>query len=737
MKIRWNNLFGRLPLRPEPALAGGSLFAAAVLTVGNSSPGTAALLLIAGCGAAFLLLVKRSAAAVTAGLLLVTSSVLIRETGFFAPHDCRRSLPERDVHATARLRITDPRLTGVPGIPPPGLIRAELQSCILHGETTAIPLTGTVFLSPPHGSPQQLHYGEEVSGTGTFERPAPGPVRRTPAGLIPFPSGADFAAYLAGRGADRIFRADRLETAGESPGILGHLIRVRDAILERALAGVKRDSTRRLAAALFFGATGGLDATTRREFIDAGAIHLFSVSGMHVAILAGVLLTGLRILPPRIRYPALLAILGGYVATTGANAPATRAFFMIAVWALLRMALFSTPAENVLCLAAAVLVILTPPLVADLGFQYSFTITLILILTARRFRELNALFSERFRFMPGGPATRRRERRQRRLLSVGFAAAGCIAAFLGGAGISLYSQGLLLPGSIVANLLLIPVISILFPLLGFKLVFGSLLSSADHLGAELLDFGFRLLEGVTRFAADTFDNLAALRPGVVGLLLFYAGLLALLTARSRRIAAAGGATTVLIMTAWIALVRFEPPVLLAGYGGRAELPFAVIAEPARNIAFLLNAPDRDSTRAIVDFLRRRGVTRLEEVSLPRYRNACIAGLPLLATLLPIGRISLPVPDRFGWRALDRLELELPDARYVPYAGGNRTIWHIIDQKNRFEIEYFNPGSMFNLRMSMDECDAGWRVTIHRPDNPELIRLLTYGNVLEIWEHEFR
>ena len=53
-----------------------------------------------------------------------------------------------------------------------------------------------------------------------------------------------------------------------------------------------------------------------------------------------------------------------------------------------------------------------------------------------------------------------------------------------------------------------------------------------------------------------------------------------------------------------------------------------------------------------------------------------------------------------------------------------------------KVEYFNPGSTFKVKISVDQCDSGWRFTLRRPEAPDTVRVIAYGSVLEIWEHEF-
>ena len=618
-----------LPVRAELAFAAGIIAGACCFASGFSAAGTVtAAVFLAAAG---LLLPPRIALAAAAGAVLA---------GAAAVHDHRSlkldGLPERNVYGTFRVKVTDRRITAVPGIPPPRLFSAELLSRRLTGEPEFRPLSGTVLLRLPDPEQAAPPVGSVAEVEGTLELPTHQAVRRVDGKLQIETGGMDFASYLAGRGASRSLRTEQIQMKEPPSGFDAGLCRIRDAVLERVLSQVSSDSVRRLAAALFFGVSGGLDSGSRRAFIDSGTVHLFSVSGMHVAILAGLLLWGLRLFPFRVRYPLLAGLVLLYVISTGANAPAMRAFYMIALMCLLRTLLLYTPTFNTLCLAAALLVLANPPLVFDVGFQYSFVITGVLILASQRFHDYKELAGEQLNYMlgagRGGAAAR-----LYRLNHLLFAVAGCTVAFLGGAAISLRMQGLLLPGSIAANLLLLPVVALLFPILFLKLALSFCGGALNAAGAWLLTAVFDLLGAITSATAELFDRIPAVRPSLFEVWLFYLGLFLLLGVRSRRIAFSGGAVMLLLAVSWIFRANCEPPAVIAMAGGRSDIPLVAVAEPARNLAVAVNLPGGDSGAMLAELLRRRGVTELEAAYLTRPRRDAVAGLPERRRILPDSR----------------------------------------------------------------------------------------------------
>lgn len=127
-----------------------------------------------------------------------------------------------------------------------------------------------------------------------------------------------------------------------------------------------------LAKALLIADTRSVDPEIRSRYADAGMIHLLSVSGLHVAIIAGaaeLLLVAARLRRERAVWLSL-ALTCGYVLLIGAPAPAIRSGIMLASTAVSR--LLQRPSSPWAALALGGLVPLHEPrVVLDLGYQLS------------------------------------------------------------------------------------------------------------------------------------------------------------------------------------------------------------------------------------------------------------------------------------------------------------------------------------------------------------------------------
>ena len=213
-----------------------------------------------------------------------------------------------------------------------------------------------------------------------------------------------------------------------------------------------------LLAATMLGRTALLPAEAKEAFAATGTLHLFAISGLHIAGMAAALLWLTR----RARLPeipagiAILALLWLYVQVTGASPSSVRAWIMAAFLWGGRVGERDTPALQSLALACAVTLILSPEACADAGFQLSYAAVLGIIAAGGPAAELCARPTEEERLTPAAAqtATQRLRWRVRKFLLGGLCVS--LAATLAGAPLTLGLFGKASWGGILVNLVLVP-----------------------------------------------------------------------------------------------------------------------------------------------------------------------------------------------------------------------------------------------------------------------------------------
>lgn len=136
-----------------------------------------------------------------------------------------------------------------------------------------------------------------------------------------------------------------------------------------------------LLSALFLGNRQGLSLSTALAFRRAGLSHTLALSGLHLSVLAALLLRLFRLfrIKPRLSTPIFLAALVFYTALAGAPLSLLRSAGMLVI-ARIGVLVRRTPdSVTSLFVAVALIVLLSPGAAADLGLWLSFLATLGLL----------------------------------------------------------------------------------------------------------------------------------------------------------------------------------------------------------------------------------------------------------------------------------------------------------------------------------------------------------------------
>lgn len=246
-------------------------------------------------------------------------------------------------------------------------------------------------LLPPEALPRRVR----VRTTGAITGFSPGDPVRIKATLSPPPAPALPGAYDFGRAAwfqslgGVGFSMARLEpdaTVGEPPWRLraGWAVeRVRAAIGARIVAALPGE-TGAIANALITGERGAISDKTNDAFRDSGLFHALSISGLHMAVMAGAIFWTLRLLLAMsariaLRYPikkwaAVGAALGAlfYLLISGSSPPTQRSYLMISIMFLAILLDRRALALRNIAISALLILVVFPESLLDLGFQMSY-----------------------------------------------------------------------------------------------------------------------------------------------------------------------------------------------------------------------------------------------------------------------------------------------------------------------------------------------------------------------------
>lgn len=606
-----------------PPLVRGTLFFAAGLLAGfRAPPGIATLVLLIALPV--LLLVLAVARPGGSGSRVLLGTWLAGGIGWGAVaseearRDCRSLLPDG-----AQVAFLG-RLEALP--PADGAIHVRLDAVRVHRRE--LPCRGTVRARPPRGrGGPELEAGGAVAGRGQWwALPPEGPWPRRPerAGVLILEALADSAAD-EGPPADATVRTHSSKRAP--------LLRLRGA----AQARIRRLFAERaaVAEALLLARKEGLDDELRERFAQAGLSHLLAISGLHVGVIAGVLLLAGRLarLPHAAAAGVSAAVTLLYVGFLGFPHAAVRASLQ-AVLFLLARALQRPAHPWALLSAAALAILLADPLaLLDVGFQLSFA-------------GVGGLLWLRRPLLDHLPATLGASLRE------GLAAS--LAATAATAPLVAYHFGQAAPIGVLANLIAIPLAALAVPAAAVALLVGVASEPMGGFLAGGAEVPLALLDAVARLAATIPGGHGPVARDTVVLGCGVALLAAHSVRQLRTVPSVRAPVRWLAPAALCLALVVSWPVFVRGMtGDRLEIHAIDVGQgdalalrtPAGRWILVDAGPRSESFDAgrsrIVPYLLRNGAHRVELMVLTHADADHIGGAAAVLDLLPVARVLDP------------------------------------------------------------------------------------------------
>lgn len=198
------------------------------------------------------------------------------------------------------------------------------------------------------------------------------------------PGGFDYQFYLRSQGIDALIYTNSSRVSAHGTGHTNFLsasaISMRSDMAENIIATLPSPSSE-LLVAILFGQRHYLPAEVEDNFRRAGAGHLMAVSGLHVGLVAALVLGLWSRLNLRGRLPLVVAIIlvFAYAYLTGLRPSALRAAIMVslALGAMLLDREHDLP--TAVSFAALMTLFINPLLLFSIGFQLSYAATLVIV----------------------------------------------------------------------------------------------------------------------------------------------------------------------------------------------------------------------------------------------------------------------------------------------------------------------------------------------------------------------
>lgn len=349
-----------------------------------------------------------------------------------------------------------------------------------------------------------FQYGDRIRFRGRLERP---PTSRNPKGF-------DYRSYLLGRKIPALvyLREEEIEILGREGGnplsrvglfFRQHLMETIDQTLPSLQGGVLKG--------ILLGRRGELPPEIEKDFIDTGVVHVLAVSGLHVGLITfifGAFFAILR-LPKRISALLLILIIFLYALMVGPRPSILRASIMFGIGTLAYYLQRKRELYNSLALAALILLLINPLFLFNIGFQLSFIAVLsILYLYPRIWPKLKFLSH----YLGG-------------LMAVS------LAAWIGVAPLIAYHFNYFTPVALLANLFVVPLVTIVVALGFLAAIFSFFLPLAQLFSHANWLFLTLLVKAVNFFNYFPGAGIRVITPSLFFIGFYYLGIVGLINFR--------------------------------------------------------------------------------------------------------------------------------------------------------------------------------------------------------------
>lgn len=179
---------------------------------------------------------------------------------------------------------------------------------------------------------------------------------------------------------------------GEEQSVSRYSYRIQNYLLTLLENSGLQQRNFELLAALVFGNKSYLQQDTKQEFSTAGAMHILAVSGLHVGIIALILLHIIGFIPFRNTaiLKSIMCCLGiwAYACITGLSPSVSRAACMFSLVCVSHILNRRVSVYNTLAAAACCMLIIEPRVLFEVGFQLSYAAVLGIIYFGNKIQNI-------------------------------------------------------------------------------------------------------------------------------------------------------------------------------------------------------------------------------------------------------------------------------------------------------------------------------------------------------------
>ena len=221
---------------------------------------------------------------------------------------------------------------------------------------------------------KNIMLGDKILVTGELKKPNSNAVFNT----------FNYKDYLYQNGIFYIVKASDIQKLANNTSVLYY---VKNKVIKR-INSIKNANS--YIGIYVLGDTSILDEDILESYRENGISHLFSISGMHISLFAGLILYFLKRISYNnyYNYGIVVVFLIMYSLLVGFSSSVVRSILMYVLFAINKVFNFKIKSVDIMCLVLIIILILKPFYLYNLSFQYSYLISFSLVLYQSKIKRI-------------------------------------------------------------------------------------------------------------------------------------------------------------------------------------------------------------------------------------------------------------------------------------------------------------------------------------------------------------
>ena len=290
----------------------------------------------------------------------------------------------------------------------------------------------------------------------------------------------------------------------------------------------------------------------------------------------------------------------------------------------------------------------------DVGFQFSFIVAGFLVLSWNNSEKLVSSALETTKWIPVQQKFSVNLLKNRLTINILRSVITSLVAWVSGIGLCLAYQGLFSSSSILANLIIIPFVSLFTGAVVAKIAFFPLWPVA-YLANLASEWSLNVIRDVSGMCAS-FGNEYLLKPPLWILVIFYIAVILVIISERKRTFIISAAVVIAITGFWYWDNTFSSGSIYIICGGESQEPVIAVCPPGDSGAFIVNAGSRQAARPLMNLLYRKGVDAVDTLLICESRKDFCSGSRYVLSGIRVSQLVMPEKYKQSWFSRKAVEI---------------------------------------------------------------------------------